>query len=213
MGNLYPIYLNLEGQLCLVVGGGKVAERKIGSLLECGARVRLVSPQVTDQIKKWADLGQIELLQREYRPSDLTGSFLVFATTDNAEVNCQVARDCGERHLPVNVADNPTHCSFFVPSVIRRGKLSIAISTGGSSPKLAAKIRRQLESQFGPEYAEFLDLLSDVRRQVLADVEDIGQRQAIFYSLVESDILDLLKNKKYDQVKERLKNAYSGYRS
>ncbi|SHE86468.1 precorrin-2 dehydrogenase/sirohydrochlorin ferrochelatase family protein [Desulforamulus putei] len=213
MENLYPIFVKLEGQLCLVVGGGKVAERKVGSLLECGARVRLVSPEVTVPIKEWADQGKLELRQRQYQTSDLEGVFLVFAATNREEVNRRVAEECSARSLAVNVVDDPGACNFFVPSVIRRGKLAIAVSTGGASPALAAKIRRQLELQFGPEYQEFMDILTEVRRQVLKGVADIQQRKRIFNDLVESDILDLLRKKKYDQVKERIQNAYRGNRS
>ncbi len=213
MSNLYPIFLSLEGRLCLVVGGGKVAERKIGSLLECGAMVRLVSPQVTGPIRQWAKQGRFEWLAKEYQTPDLAGAFLVFAATDSEEVNHLIARDCCERKLAVNVVNDPSQGNFFVPSVIRRGKLAIAVSTGGASPLMAARIRRQLESQFGPEYGELLDLLSDLRRRVLDNVEDINKRKAIFADLVESDILQLLKAKKYDQVKERLEHAYRSYRS
>ncbi|MEW6066577.1 MAG: precorrin-2 dehydrogenase/sirohydrochlorin ferrochelatase family protein [Bacillota bacterium] len=213
MENLYPIYLKLAGQLCLVVGGGKVAERKVGSLLECGARVRLVSPAVTSQIEEWANQGKLELRQRQYQTGDLEGAFLVFAATNQEEVNRRVSEECLSRNLAVNVVDDPPRCNFFVPSVIRRGKLSIAISTSGASPALAAKIRRQLERQFGPEYEEFMEILADLRRQVLAGEADIQQRKQIFSHLVESDILDLLRKKKYDQVKERIQNAYRGNRS
>lgn len=213
MENLYPIYLKLAGQLCLVVGGGKVAERKVGSLLECGARVRLVSPAVTSQIEEWANQGKLELRQRQYQTGDLEGAFLVFAATNQEKVNRRVSEECLSRNLAVNVVDDPPRCNFFVPSVIRRGKLSIAISTSGTSPALAAKIRRQLERQFGPEYEEFMEILADLRRQVLAGEADIQQRKQIFSHLVESDILDLLRRKKYGQVKERIQNAYRGNRS
>lgn len=213
MENLYPIYLKLAGQLCLVVGGGKVAERKIGSLLECGARVRLISPAVTPTLEAWAGQGKLELRQRPYQTADLDGVLLVFAATDQEEVNRRLAEECAARNLAVNVVDDPAKCNFFVPAVIRRGKLTVAVSTGGASPALAAKIRRQLEQQFGSEYEEFTEILEDVRRQVLAGETDIQQRKRIFNDLVESDILELLKEKKYDRVKERIQNAYRGNRS
>ncbi|WP_337999080.1 bifunctional precorrin-2 dehydrogenase/sirohydrochlorin ferrochelatase [Desulforamulus hydrothermalis] len=209
---LYPIFVKLAGRLCLVVGGGQVAERKVGSLLECGARVIVVSPEVTPAIKEWADQGKLELRRRAYHTSDLAGVFLVFAATNRSEINRQVTEDCLARNLAVNVADDPDACNFYVPSVIRRGKLAIAVSTGGASPALAARIRRLLERQFGPEYQEFMEILADVRSQVLQDVTDIEQRRKIFSHLVESDIIELLRNKEYDQVKERIKNAYCGYR-
>ncbi|MEW6698210.1 MAG: precorrin-2 dehydrogenase/sirohydrochlorin ferrochelatase family protein [Bacillota bacterium] len=213
MENLYPIYLKLAGQLCLVVGGGKVAERKIGSLLECDARVRLISPAVTPTLEAWAGQGKLELRQRPYQTADLDGVLLVFAATDQEEVNRRLAEECAARNLAVNVVDDPAKCNFFVPAVIRRGKLTVAVSTGGASPALAAKIKRQLEQQFGSEYEEFTEILEDVRRQVLAGETDIQQRKRIFNDLVESDILELLKEKKYDRVKERIQNAYGGNRS
>lgn len=190
-----------------MVGGGTVAERKTGSLLDSGAKVRLVSPTITNQIRQWAELGRIELVEREYSSSDLAGVWLVFAATNNPRVNRQVSEDCELSNLAVNVADDPDRGNFFVPSAVRRGNLTIAISTGGASPLLAAKIRRELEAQYGPEYAEFIEILSDVRRRVLSNVADIAQRKAIFNDLVESDILKLLKEKKYDQVKERLEKC------
>ncbi|GAB6157771.1 bifunctional precorrin-2 dehydrogenase/sirohydrochlorin ferrochelatase [Desulfotomaculum varum] len=195
-----------------MVGGGQVAERKVGSLLECGARVVLVSPEVTPAIEEWAGQGKLELRRRAYQTSDLTGVFLVFAATNRSEINRKVAEECLARNLAVNVVDDPDACNFYVPSVIRRGQLAIAVSTGGASPALAARIRRQLEQQFGPEYQEFMEILADVRSQVLQEVTDIEQRKKIFTHLVESDILELLRKKKYDQVKERIKNAYCGYR-
>lgn len=212
MTDLYPIFLNLRDCLCLVVGGGPVAERKISSLLVCQAKVRVVSPEVTPTIMKWYLEGRLELRQRVYQAMDLAGVFLVFATTNFSEVNNNIIKDCRARQLIVNVADNPQQSNFFVPSVVRRGKLAIAISTSGASPLLAAKVKRKLEQSFGPEYEEFMDILIEVRQQVLQDIADIKLRQQIFKELVESDILDLLREKKYDQVKERIRHAYCGYR-
>lgn len=209
MNCLYPVYLNLDQQLCLVVGGGKVAERKICSLLECGALVRVVSPQVTPLIEQYSRQNKLELRSRDYQTSDLDGAFLVFAATNQPQVNQRVVEDCRQRNLPINVVDNPAACNFTVPSVIRRGKLAIAVSTGGASPLLAAKIRRQLEGHFGPEYGDFLEILADVRQQVLNDVEDITERQEIFKKLIESDILELLKEGKHDLIKERIDKCLS----
>ncbi|GAB6180527.1 bifunctional precorrin-2 dehydrogenase/sirohydrochlorin ferrochelatase [Desulfotomaculum defluvii] len=190
-----------------------MAERKVTSLLACGARIRVVSPEVTSSIKGWYLAGRLELRERVYQAIDLEGVFLVFAATNSSVVNCNVINDCLKRQLAVNVADNPLNSNFFVPSVVRRGKLAIAISTSGASPMLAAKVRRQLEQNFGPEYEEYVDILLDLRDQVLNDIEDIDLRKNIFKEVVESDILELLREKKYDQVKERIKDAYCGYRS
>ncbi|MEG6523505.1 precorrin-2 dehydrogenase/sirohydrochlorin ferrochelatase family protein [Desulfotomaculum sp. 1211_IL3151] len=213
MTDLYPVFLNLQNRLCLVVGGGSVAERKISSLLACGARVRVVSPEVTPKIMEWYLEGRLELRQRVYQTIDLEGIFLVFAATNFSEVNNNIIRDCREKQLIVNVADNPQQSNFFIPSVVRRGKFAIAVSTSGASPLLAARVKRKLEQSFGPEYEEFMDILIEVRQQVLQDIEDIKLRQKIFKELVDSDILELLRGKKYDQVKERIRHAYCGYRS
>lgn len=212
MTNLYPINLKIENQLCLVVGGGPVAERKVGSLLACGARIRLVSPEITPQLEAWAEQGQLDLSRRPYEPADLSEVQLVFVATNHESLNRDIAEACGTRGLWVNVADAPEQSNFFVPSVIRRGKLNIAVSTSGASPLLAARIRRQLEHQFGPEYQEFLELLTEAREQVLSQVADIEQRKKIFKDLVESDLLELLRAKQYDQVKERVRDAYCGNR-
>lgn len=206
---LYPVYLKLDQKLCLVVGGGKVAERKICSLLECGALVRVVSPQVTPLIEQCSRQKKLELIPRQYQSSDLDDAFLVFAATNQPQINHRIVEDCRLRNLPINVVDNPAECNFTVPSVIRRGKLSIAVSTGGASPLMAAQIRRQLEGQFGPEYGEFLEILGDVRQRVLSEVADIEERQAIFRKLIESDILELLKGKKHDLIKERIDKCLS----
>lgn len=209
MSYLYPVYFKLDHKLCLVVGGGRVAERKIGSLLECGAVVRVVSPEVTPLIEQWNHQEKVELRQREYHPNDLDDTFLVFAATNQPKVNQRIVEDCRIKNLPINVVDDPEGCNFAVPSVVRRGKLSIAVSTGGASPLLAAKIRRQLERHFGPEYGEFLEILADLRQRILNEVEEIEDRQVIFGKLIESDILELLKENKRDQVKERIDKCLS----
>lgn len=210
MNSFYPIYINLNQQTCLVVGGGHVAERKVQALLDSGARVKVVSPVLTEQLRHWVAAGAVEYIDREYQSHDLPGAFLVISATDREAVNQQVANDCFKQGILVNVVDDPPKCNFYVPSVVRRGALSIAVSTNGRSPLLAAKIRRQLERQFGPEYGEFLELMGEVRREVLSRVADGDERRVIFEELVNSDILTLLKEKKYDQVKERVEHAYCG---
>ncbi len=209
MSYLYPVYFKLDHKLCLVVGGGRVAERKIGSLLECGAMVRVVSPAVTPLIGQWNCQEKLELRQREYQPNDLDDAFLVFAATNQPKVNQRIVKDCQMKNLPINVVDDPENCNFTVPSVVRRGRLSIAVSTKGASPMLAAKIRRQLAEQFGPEYGEFLEILADLRQRILYEVEEIEERQEIFKKLIESDILELLRENKHGQVKERIDKCLS----
>ncbi|NLK52930.1 MAG: bifunctional precorrin-2 dehydrogenase/sirohydrochlorin ferrochelatase [Syntrophomonadaceae bacterium] len=215
MDHLYPIYLRLKDVKCLVIGGGQVAERKVNSLLEAGARVRIVAPKITETLQEKFNQGEVEYASRLYQTIDLddleTGKSLVFVATDDPVVNHQVYREGHARGLLVNVVDDPDHCSFFVPAVVRRGALCIAVSTEGKSPLLARRIREKMEGEYGPEYAEFLQLLGECRQQVLSQIADSRKRRAIFEQLVDSDLLALIKANKQDQVKERVSQCLSSW--
>jgi precorrin-2 dehydrogenase/sirohydrochlorin ferrochelatase len=191
MGNLFPVNLNLRGRKCLVVGGGSVAVRKVKSLLQCGAETWIVSPEFTSELEKLAAQSKISLIHRSYDTGDLQNCFLVISAADDPSVNSRVADDCFARNIPVNVVDDPARCSFTVPSVLRRGSLCIAVSTGGRSPLLARKIREEMENSFGPEYARFLELMGEIRSKVIRDIPDIQTRRRIFECLINSDILEL----------------------
>lgn len=200
----YPVYLNLKDKKCLVVGGGKVAERKVRALLDCGARVYVVSPRLTDWLAKAAEDGKITSVRRNYTATDLEDAFLVVGATDNNKINSRVAEDCSERNILVNIVDDPAGCNFIVPAVFRQGPLCISVSTEGRSPMLARKIREDLETVFGPEYRDFLDLMGDVREHIIRTVPDGDRRRELFYRLVYSDIIDLLRDGQHDKVKERI---------
>ena len=144
----------------MVVGGGEVANRKARKLLQARARVVVISPDVRPEIESMA----AEVCRRTYREGDLEGAFLAFAATDRREVNAAVAREAREKGIPVNVADDPTEGDFALPSTLRRGRLQVAVSTGGASPTLARRIRRELESAFGFEWAGVVEELSRARR-------------------------------------------------
>ncbi|MCL2766384.1 MAG: bifunctional precorrin-2 dehydrogenase/sirohydrochlorin ferrochelatase [Peptococcaceae bacterium] len=204
----YPITLDLGGKSCLVVGGGAVAERKVGSLLACDALVRLVSPELTPVLRDLVADNKVSARFGCYTVSDLDGVVLVVCATDNREINRQVAADCTARNLPVNVVDQPELCSFLVPAVVRRGDLTIAVSTGGKSPLLARKIRESLEQSYGEQYGEFLDLLSRYRRGVLEKIPDEKKKRDILEQMVSAEIFALLEENRMDQVKERLDSAY-----
>jgi siroheme synthase-like protein len=164
----FPIYLDMQQRPCLVVGGGAVAERKIASLLEAGANVTVVSPDITDNIARWWKQGSIHLQARRYRAGDTVGFRIVFAATDDADLNDVVFRECRNSGVWINAADDPSHCDFILPSVLRRGDLAIAISTGGESPALARTIRDELEFYFTGEYDSLLKLASEVRSELRA---------------------------------------------
>ena len=157
---LYPIFLDLSGRRCVVVGGGEVANRKARKLLQARARVVVISPELGAEIESVA----VELHRRPYREGDLEGAWLAFAATNSREVNAAVAREARARGVPVNVADRPSEGDFALPSTLRRGRLQVAVSTGGASPTLARRIRGELEEAFGPEWAGIVERLNAARR-------------------------------------------------
>jgi precorrin-2 dehydrogenase/sirohydrochlorin ferrochelatase len=190
MRKFYPMMVDLTGKRCLVVGGGAVAERKVALLVECGAGVEVVSPKVTARLTALASSGRIRLRRRPVRASDLPGAFLVFVATDDPGVNREVAGRVKKAGGLVNVATDPGGCSFHVPSVIRRGDLTIAISTGGGSPALAKRLRQRLEQSIGPEYEAFVAILRLLRERVRQAIADPEERQAIYRRAVESDLFE-----------------------
>lgn len=173
----YPVFLDLRGKHCVVVGSGAVALRKVEGLLEAGAAVTVIAPQPGTLPE------EVRVLGRAYQPGDLAGAWLAIAATNDAEVNAAVAREAEERGILVNVVDEPLSCSFILPALLRRGALCLAISTGGASPTLARRLREQFEQQFGAEYASLLALLHTLRQQWeprarAANLSDGARRQA-----------------------------------
>jgi precorrin-2 dehydrogenase/sirohydrochlorin ferrochelatase len=181
----YSVSLNLEDEPCLVVGGGAVALRKAEALIASGAKVKVVSPQVTPEIEA---LEEVEIARREFRIEDLRGRFLVISATDSREVNEKVATEARRRGMLVNVVDVPDLCNFFVNSQMRRGDLTISISTGGASPALAKRIRKELEKSYGEEYAGFLSLMREYRPLILKEVTDPDRRSRVFKGLANARI-------------------------
>jgi len=164
----YPIFLNLEGKKCVVVGGGEVALRKVRALLDSGAKVVVVSPTLNSGLAQLAEVGTISLISREYEPKDLKDAVIVVAATDIAEVNQKIAKKARKHGFLVNVADRPEASDFIMPSLVRRGDLILAVSTSGASPALAKKIRMRLEQTFGEEYSPLLSLIKEVRQELKA---------------------------------------------
>ncbi|HHW60418.1 MAG TPA: bifunctional precorrin-2 dehydrogenase/sirohydrochlorin ferrochelatase [Syntrophomonadaceae bacterium] len=205
----YPIYLNLVNRLCLVIGGGKVAERKIQTLLEYGARVTVVSPELQPSIRQWFEEGKISYIQEPFRPDMLEGVLLVFIATNQPDVNHYITETCRSRGVLVNTVDDPPNCDFYVPALVKRQSLSLAISTEGKSPLFAARLRRKLEQLIPPEYGEFVEIMGDLRQQVKALEPDIHKRRQFYEEIMDSDILDLLLEGKRDQVEERIEECIS----
>lgn len=159
----YPVSLNIKGRKCVVVGGGEVALRKVRALLEHGARVTVISPELGPELVQLAEHGEIAALNREYRAGDLKGSFVAIAATDDSDTNRQIVREANNKAVLVNVVDDAENSDFIVPSCLRRGDVTIAVATAGRSPALARKIRTRLEKDFGEEYAVLALLIDEVR--------------------------------------------------
>ncbi len=187
-----PIFLEVGGKRCLVVGGGEVAARKARTLLAAGATVTIISPALSAELAAIAARGAVRHLARPYRRGDLSGFALVYAATDDAALQRELAAEAGPLEIPINVADVPELCSFIAPAVIRRGELQIAISTGGASPALAAQLREELESRFGPEYARLLEILRAVRRWLAATEPDRAARAHKLRALAGSRLRECL---------------------
>jgi siroheme synthase-like protein len=164
----YPIYLNMHGRRCLVIGGGVVAERKIAGLLEVGAKPTVVSPAITDTIARWSKDHTVELIARRYQTGDLSDYEIAFVATDDGAVNAQVFSDGRRLGVWVNSADDPAHCDFILPSVLRRGELTVSVSSGGTSPALSRTIREELELYFTEEYELLVKLAADARAELQA---------------------------------------------
>ncbi|MDI6901095.1 MAG: bifunctional precorrin-2 dehydrogenase/sirohydrochlorin ferrochelatase [Anaerosomatales bacterium] len=187
----YPVFLDLTGRLAVIVGGGAVAERKVRTLVEYGARVRIIAPQVTPWIAGQAGAGTIEHEPRGYVRGDLEDAFLVICATDSAEVNVAVSDEAEARGCLVNVVDVPELCSFIVPSIVRRGQLQLAISTGGAAPAVAKRLRKHIDGHVGPEWETYVALLGELRALVMERVPGSeADRKPIFEAVADSDLLE-----------------------
>jgi len=201
----YPIYLNLAGRRVVVLGGGEVAERKVESLLETGAAITVISPHVTTRILGLASERRIELQQRGYKEGDCAGAALVFSATDDPAVSRAVFDDCRRAGVLINSADQPALCDFIMPAVLRRGDIAIAISTGGTSPGLAARLRHKIAGLIGPEYERLAQLLSQSRPYIRQRIPEEADRKAMQYRILDSDILTYLKNDDVAGAERRLR--------
>ena len=189
----YPIYLNLQNRLVVVIGGGKVAEGKVDGLLATAARVRVVSPALTPALEQLVRDQRVEHLARAYRPGDLAEAFLAISATDDSAVNEKVWLEANARNVLLNVVDDTPHCNFIAPAILRQGDLAVAISTSGKAPALAVRLREQIEPLVGPEHARFLELAGSLRERLADQIPSFAERRALWYQLVDSDVLDLLR--------------------
>jgi precorrin-2 dehydrogenase/sirohydrochlorin ferrochelatase len=196
----YPVNLDIKDRDCLVVGGGAVGTRKVNTLLACGARVTVVSPHPTPRLKELDTTGSIVLKARPYRSEDINSMFLVIGATDDEDLNRQISNDAERIGTLCNIADRPEVCNFILPAIISRGDLMITISTSGKSPALAKKLRQQLESRFGEEYADFLRLMGAIRGKLLSQSHEPEAHKDLFNQLIDRDLIGMIKANKTKEI-------------
>lgn len=209
----YPITLvDLAHTPCVVIGGGEVAARKVAALREAGARPIVISPALCPALRRQAEEGHVEAIQRHYEVGDLAGVRLVIAATDDPLTNEAVWREAQDLGCLVNVVDDPSRCNFYVPATVRRGPLTLAISTSGNSPLLARRIRKKLEEHFDAAYQPYLELLGELRPQIQEKVSEPGQRKALWEFLLDSEVLDLLRSGETQAARQRAEAIVETFR-
>lgn len=190
----YPVCLDIKNRPCLVVGGGQVGTRKVNTLLACEAAVTVISPEATNRLTTLAEEGRITLKRRAYRSTDQDGMFLVIGATDDQALNDRIHMDAEKAGRLCNIADQPSRCNFVLPAIVEQGDLMIAVSTSGSSPAFAKHLRRQLQTQFGPEYATFLALMRAARARLLEQAHAPEAHKPLFEELIAQGLLEMIKN-------------------
>ena len=189
----YPLFTDLHGRRCVVIGGGMVAQRKVTTLLDYGADLIVVSPTATRRILTYARRGNIRYLARSFRPSDLRGAWLVYAATDDQRINELVSRCASRSRIFTNVVDQKPLCSFIAPAIVKRGELVIAISTGGASPTLAKQLRRHIQRTVGRDYARMVGLLKSLRAVAKRKLPSYDDRKDYFARLVNGPVFELVR--------------------
>lgn len=188
----YPVMLNLENKNCVVVGGGKVATRKIASLMQAKANITVVSPEFTKEILQWNEANLLSIKKKPFDTDDVKDAFLVVAATNSSQINLQVFDALNPNQL-INIVDHPELCNFIVPTTIHRGKLTIAISTSGSSPLLAKKIKLDLEEILDDSYEQYLNFLDEARKEIKMKIIDIRRRRELFEHLLDPIYLEYIR--------------------
>jgi len=189
----YPVFLNLQGRRCVVIGGGAVAEGKVQGLLAAEGRVWVIAPTLTPALTALAGELRIAHIERAYAPGDLDGAFLAISATDDHAVNEQVWQEASARNVLVNVVDDTPRCTFIAPSILRQGDLAIAISTSGKAPALAVRLKEKIAGLVGPQHARFLELAGSLRERLAQQTPSFAERRVLWYQLVDSDVIELLR--------------------
>jgi precorrin-2 dehydrogenase/sirohydrochlorin ferrochelatase len=206
----YPAFLNLKGVKAVVVGGGKVAERKAGTLLKAGALLKIISPAISKKLDKYKREGLLIHIKRAYRKSDLKDAFIVIAATSSREINRRVEADSKSLPRLINVVDTPSMGNFIVPSLVNRGRLTIAISTEGCGPALSKAIRKELEHIYGSEFSYYINFVERIRRQALKHITDNKKRERVLKALASEEILGILRKDGASAAAERVRKRMKG---
>lgn len=204
---MYPVCLNIAKRLCVVVGGGSVAERKICGILAAHGQVRIVSPVLTAALQVFADQDRVEWRHKMYSADDLDDAYLVFAATNNPAVQEAVCEDARAAGVLLNVADAPELCDFQTPSVVRRGDLTLSVATNGRSPAVAAMVRRRLERDFGDEYGLLTALVGRLREQILRQANSDADKKILFQKILCDDIVDWLRERQWERIQQHLESV------
>ena len=200
----YPVFLDLRGRRAVVIGGGAVAEQKVLGLLSAGAHVTVVSPETTPRLAELAAAGGIDLRRRPYRSGDLAGAWLAIAGTDDRAANAQVWAEAEREGVLLNAVDDLDHCSFIAPAIHREGDITVAVSTSGKSPALAARLRQRVARLVGPAEARLCELLGELRPELAARVPDPHARTALWYRIVDSDVIEFVRRGDDDGARRRM---------
>ncbi|MCX5849257.1 MAG: bifunctional precorrin-2 dehydrogenase/sirohydrochlorin ferrochelatase [Deltaproteobacteria bacterium] len=198
----YPVFLDIRDKKCVIVGGGEVAARKAERLLDCGAKVSVISPKLSPELAELKEKKGIAHIVAQYSGDLIDGAALIIGATDDEKTNAQISIDARGKGIPVNIVDDPQKCDFILPSLVQRGDLAITIGTGGKSPALARHLRKELESKYGKEYETLLNILGNLRLRM---GKNTGVGKDWFKTLLAAGILDSIKDKDIKKVKEIVK--------
>jgi precorrin-2 dehydrogenase/sirohydrochlorin ferrochelatase len=202
----YPAFLNLKNKKAVVVGGGKVAERKVRLLVKAGANVKVISPVITKPLEKLRDNGNLKHVNRNYIKRDLKNAYIVIAATSSAEINTKIA---GDSENLVNVVDTPSEGNYIVPSVVTRGPLTIAISTEGTSPAVSKTIRKEVEKHYSKEFTNYMRFLEVMREKAVAEITDSSKRRKFLKSLASEELIYIVRNQGFGSASEIISNRFN----
>jgi len=208
--SFYPICLDLQARPCIVVGGGRVAERKVLGLLSCSAQVTVISPDLTDELRRLHNEGTIGWINRVFQAGDLKQAFLVIAATDDDETQQMVYDEAVVHDILLNVADVPKRCNYILPATVRQGDLIIAISTAGKSPALARKLRMELEKKYGVEYKILVNILGAIRPEILASGQKQSENELMFKQLLHEDMAEWIRTRNWSSLEDHFEKVLQG---